>query len=305
MNTISFIKGSIVRKDNNMLKIIKKSIGILLILLLSVNCIGNNKKHSDKTTASEYIPNEKLAFIKEMDKDYESSTLRDKDIELARLLTDFLKTEESWNINADEFLDIPFITRIASTKEDNFRIFNILVNHKYGTDENTSDIIQYRTKTGVTNAVHIDLINNFEYFNKKFGFNLYSEGCFPIFTLEKDAYLICSGTPREMKKDILLAIKVYDENIEPYPVFNGKNTLSIPCGNNITEEQMVRGEAKKSIWYWDTGPRDETPYWIKFYYNPIAKYDKYSDIRIISDELIFTFNGFEFIGDYDKLNELR
>jgi hypothetical protein len=288
-----------------MLKTIKKSIGILLILLLSVNCTGNNKKHSDKTTASEYIPNEKLAFIKEMDKDYESSTLRDKDIELARLLTDFLKTEESWNIDVNKFIDIPFILRVSSTKENNFRVFNIWVNHKYGTDEYTSDIIQYRTKTGVTNAVHIDLTNNFEYFNKKFGFNFYSGGCFPIFTLEKDAYLIHSGTPREMKKNILVAIKVYDENIEPYPVFNGKNTLSIPHGDNITEEQMVRGEAKKSIWYSETCPIDETPYWIKIYYNPIAKYDQYGDKIIYKDELIFTFNGFEFIGDYDKLNELR
>jgi hypothetical protein len=297
----------------------KKSIFIIFILLILFGCKSKIKKSSDKTndinnitedktSIIEYSPNSNLVFIKEMwrkfyltdDINETFPTFHDKDMELARLLTKFLKTEESWNIYWEEYMldnegDTWFIWRICRSKENNFRIYNIWFKHRWGEDGCVSNIIQYRTKTGKINAEHIDLINNFNYFSNKFGFNLSRNGYNIKFTLEEDAYLLETDTPREINTYIYVALKVYDDYIEPYPVFNGKNTLTLPV------RPPVYGEG---IYSWDISPENEIPYKIIIDYNVSEYYDNYMDIHRNWDTLEFIYNGSKFIGDYDLLNKL-
>lgn len=227
-------------------------------------------------------------------------SLEDKDRIVAKALLDFFKTELSWSIGINsltKFFPFPFV-RFKSNM-DNVRTYS--VDRNTYLEGQTNTIIHYKTKTGVINAAYVGFLDDFEYPYHQIGIDLWN-GLYLVLALEDDAYIFVDGNIYTGEA-FYTAIKVFDEKIEPYPVFNGFNTLSYPS----THWSLGRGICGSGF-----GPKpndidDKSPFWIGINYNGREKiYNDGSEDIIYPDwdTLTFTFNGSEFAGDYDLFNEL-
>lgn len=193
-----------------------------------------------------------------------------------KLLTDFLKTKESWSIDIEKDLD--FLKGFDVSDDGMVRIYT-WDNWEGGTGDSNQNIIQYRTKTGAVNAVY-----SRDLFDIGFGYGLeYWVGR----KLKEDVYLLGGGGRAGgfYANGSYVAVKLTDKKILPYKAFNGESDLSF----NYLVGDKNGGIAD----FEDNFDQNETPFQIKIIYDVFRKKD-----------LLFTFNGSEFIGDYEKFYEL-
>jgi hypothetical protein len=212
-----------------------------------------------------------------------------KDGEMIELLLDFLRKKENWSIDVEN--ELPFIAwnEWNVSEDDMVRIYNWQFEGATGDTYHT--IIQYKSESGTINSVYISgWEEQFVQFRERLGFG-WGRGYGIGFKIEKQTYLIWAHARAGgfMSVASFLALRFLDGKIEPYPAFNGDNNLEFSVGtqyNGIIEDFNIQF--------------NEKPFSFLIDYNPSESfnYDKPNEF------LEFTFNGSEFMGDYNKFNKI-
>jgi hypothetical protein len=160
----------------------------------------------------------------------------------------------------------PYIT--ASISNDGMvKIFSWTL-AMWGTGDYYNNIIQYKTESGEVSALEID------------GPQRYVIGCI----LKDNVYLLLGGARAGggIGFNAFKVIEISHNELLPYFAFNGNSELSFFASPR---------EDRTQIYYYDLN-FIEHPFSIKF----ITHDEEY---------LEFIFSGSEFIGDYEKFNEIR
>jgi hypothetical protein len=248
-----------------------------------INIISQNYENNILNSDENYVFNETCVLITDLYRFVMSWGYCNTDRpnyhranEVTKLLVNFLKTEKSWSIDIKK--ELPFIYSVSKSKDDMVRTYSW--EYDRGTAEGFHNIIQYRMKSGVINAVYVTpSYHNYEDFlYSQLGFihgPAYEIGC----ELGEQIYLFYTESSRGGSTVYFsfLAVKFTNEIIEPYMVFNGNNKINFST----------------IIGYIDIETHfNEMPFLIQINF-------------FLIDEIIeLIFDGYNFIGDYDKFSEL-
>ena len=203
-------------------------------------------------------------------------------------LLDFFNKRASWS---ESELELEFYARIGfpeltiNYSKDCIRTYSFKGSGRY------NSIIHFKTATNSINAVHIDFIDNYEHFYN-LGFKR-QEQYFVIGRLKDNVYLLTNHNYREESYRLLIAVTLDDEKIEPYNAFNGDNVLFFPLESRISHfEPIFTNEPLTTVTF--------------FYDRRFEAYDHDGETLNIPiyDNFELIFDGLEFIGDYNTLNEL-
>lgn len=188
----------------------------------------------------------------------------DKNNQIIELLVAFLKTDTTWFIDITKYL--PFM-KVSISDDDILKIYSWTL-ERWGTGDYFNNIIQYKTKSGTINAIEMK------------GPPQYMVGCI----LKSHLYLLL-GDARAgggIGFSVFKAIEISDDELLPYPAFNGSSELSFFASP---------WEDRTQIDNLNLNFKDQ-PFSIKF----ITHDDR---------EFEFIFSDSEFMGDYEKFDEIR
>jgi len=204
---------------------------------------------------------------------------------MTNLLLDFLKQEENWSIDVEN--ELSFMDRYIS-EDGMVRIYNWAF--EYATGDTFHTILQYKSELDTINVVQIHgwSDGDFEQF-RQLGFN-WGAGYGVGFKIAEQTYLLWAFARAGsfMFHASFVAVRLLNGKIEPYLAFNGDNSLGF----------HVADHAGSIIKNFHT-QFNEKPFSIRIFYNPGEINSPQS-----GGTLDFIFNGSEFMGDYNRLNEV-
>jgi len=205
--------------------------------------------------------------------------------EMTNLLLDFLKQEENWSIDVGN--ELSFMHR--SISEDGMvRIYNWEFESATGDTYHT--ILQYKSELDTINVVQISgWSGDYKQF-RQLGF-IWGAEYGVGFKIAEQTYLLWAHARAGgfMSLISFVAVRLLDGKLEPYMAFNGDNYLGLLAGEQ--NGGIIQHHFDLQF--------NEKPFSIRIFYNPHGISDREPD-----SFLDFIFNGSEFMGDYNRLNEV-
>jgi hypothetical protein len=275
-----------------------------LILLPFVTAEGQGKDitgplaESENGFSAEEPGSGLCAYVTSLYKDlgsYSSDRLwQEKNHAIETLLLLYFKTEESLRINNEKAL--PFITSLASP--DKRIIFHSWNQKILSLPESFNGIIQYITSTGESDAVTAE------------GMNMYDFKYTNIYLLKDNVYMLYGeeAGPGAVNLASFIALK-FDEDrdsLTVYRTFNHKTKLLFDT-TGLWEEYKFSGPHVIDYSYnFDTEPYTITITYIRFINEDLRNLGYIiAAENTVTGTIEFVFDGNEFIGGYDILEEIR
>jgi hypothetical protein len=250
---------------------------------------------SENQSSAEESGSRLRAFVTSLYNDlgsYNSDSLwQEKNDAIEAMLLLYFKTEESLRIKNEK--ELPFVTSLASP--DKKIIFYSWNKKILSLPESFNGIIQYVTSTGEPDVVTAE------------GMNMSDSKFTNIYSLKDNVYLLYGeDAGRGVNLASFVALEFDEDRITSYKAFNHKTKLLFDI-TGLLEEYKFSGPHVIDYRY----NFDKEPYTITITYIQFINEDLRNLGYIIATEntvmktIEFVFDGNEFIGDYDILEEIR